>query len=666
MGFPCHYRRPVVTGAPVQQSSPESSRVSAMENRLEMVEALLQQLSGTAAGSRDSHDDASSFTAPSDDTTLPAVERDSVDGLGTITFSGETISHYFGLSSNSAFAAQISRAVKTIHRPVPAVSTATPNSNLDTSLEGTGRIIEPHSTSNVPPSTAMLSRPASPFRRLQQRKAADLLHLPPSNEMLLLIQAYFSRAGGYFSYVNKASLVHFAQSVQSATMSNISQPFLSLLNAVLACGKSLTLPDSQDIQGDEAQADVYFERAFALSPWVASNTASLETVQGLAVMTQYAEGTSRSAKTWKLHGLLVQAAYNIGLHVEDDTNALHFSPLELEMRRRTWYMCLTLDRMLSSTLGRPPLLQEARVTIPLPCERDFSDKTSPLQQPSAVMAQTTSYCDLFIETIQLHRLLGDLLGELYDQNRSCRQSLGTSDLLTRVMKLDERCHDWQSNLSPSLKLVRPGDHTSPTETPADGARVVLTLRYFSIQLLLYRSILTEYLGHVASGTLPIQTASMDAACQIYVSVCADIAKETIDLIADAQRSGTALPSWWFVLYYLFQSALVIFGTVVFAKSSLARPNLCQFDALAQLQKAAAMVEVVAKNTVIARRCSKYLVAVIQAMQALQLPSSQSESLDFPNDSSGTFAEDFLAFSNMSEFDLHSSLFSGDGNYLFVS
>ena len=40
----------------------------------------------------------------------------------------------------------------------------------------------------------------------------------------------------------------------------------------------------------------------------------------------------------------MQAAYNIGLHVEDGTMTLDITPLEREMRRRTWYMCLVLDR----------------------------------------------------------------------------------------------------------------------------------------------------------------------------------------------------------------------------------------------------------------------------------------------------------------------------------
>ena len=74
---------------------------------------------------------------------------------------------------------------------------------------------------------------------------------------------------------------------------------------------------------------------------------SLRIVQGLAVLTQYAEGTSCSAQTWKLHGLLMQAAFNIGLHVEDASTTPDMTPLEREMRRRTWYMCLVLDRFVN-------------------------------------------------------------------------------------------------------------------------------------------------------------------------------------------------------------------------------------------------------------------------------------------------------------------------------
>ena len=59
-------------------------------------------------------------------------------------------------------------------------------------------------------------------------------------------------------------------------------------------------------------------------------------------MTQYLQGTSRSAQTWRLHGLLVQTALQIGVHTKE--NMAKFSPLQGEIRKRTWYTCVVLDR----------------------------------------------------------------------------------------------------------------------------------------------------------------------------------------------------------------------------------------------------------------------------------------------------------------------------------
>lgn len=59
-------------------------------------------------------------------------------------------------------------------------------------------------------------------------------------------------------------------------------------------------------------------------------------------MTQYLQGTSRSAQTWKLHGLLVQAAFQLGAYTKDSSSRL--SACEQEIRTRIWYTCIILDR----------------------------------------------------------------------------------------------------------------------------------------------------------------------------------------------------------------------------------------------------------------------------------------------------------------------------------
>lgn len=87
-----------------------------------------------------------------------------------------------------------------------------------------------------------------------------------------------------------------------------------------------------------------------------------------------------SLQTWTTHGLAVKAALSIGLHAKDASK--RFSPLEQEIRKRTWFGCVVLDRLvhpfalwvallttdrsLCMTFGRPSTIPEDYVRLPLP------------------------------------------------------------------------------------------------------------------------------------------------------------------------------------------------------------------------------------------------------------------------------------------------------------
>ena len=55
--------------------------------------------------------------------------------------------------------------------------------------------------------------------------------------------------------------------------------------------------------------------------------------------------------------------------------------------------------MLSSTLGRPPLLLEAVAQVHQPSEGEVLDHTSPSQPLSQVMGQNPSFRELFVESM---------------------------------------------------------------------------------------------------------------------------------------------------------------------------------------------------------------------------------------------------------------------------
>jgi hypothetical protein len=82
-------------------------------------------------------------------------------------------------------------------------------------------------------------------------------------------------------------------------------------------------------------------------------------------MGQYLQGTQKSVETWTMHGLAVKAALQLGLHSAEASKPL--SPLDQEVRKRTWYGCVVLDRTLSMTFGRPCAIPDDYVRLPLPC-----------------------------------------------------------------------------------------------------------------------------------------------------------------------------------------------------------------------------------------------------------------------------------------------------------
>lgn len=74
-------------------------------------------------------------------------------------------------------------------------------------------------------------------------------------------------------------------------------------------------------------------------------------VQYLLILGQYLQGTQKSVQAWNTHGLAITAAYQLGLHSPDANRG--FSPLEREIRKRTWFGCILLDRYINQTIGIP-------------------------------------------------------------------------------------------------------------------------------------------------------------------------------------------------------------------------------------------------------------------------------------------------------------------------
>jgi hypothetical protein len=305
-----------------------------------------------------------------------AILHDATDGMGSVSFSEEENTGFFGPSSNISFTRQIVRAVKATLRSQPLQQ------------------VRGYRNDEHQPQSQMLhvSRPPSP---LHQRIDTDdwraenpiSMALPPDEECIRLIRQYCGRTGVLFPYIHEESFIATYNSFKATNFRKVRRSWLGLLNMMLAMATRTAVNSMVSAQEREEQSDTFFVRGWRLCEKQVKYSPSLEIVQFLLLLSQYLQGTSQGAETWNAHGLTVKSAYQLGLH---STDALkQYPPLEREIRKRTWYMCIILDRTLSMTFGRPFVIPASYIRVPHPEPYDM-DASLPLGGMASISSSPQS------------------------------------------------------------------------------------------------------------------------------------------------------------------------------------------------------------------------------------------------------------------------------------
>jgi len=330
---------------PVDTSSQMFSYLDSLESRLSTVEDALESLSSRLddheASGRQRYLESGSkrrltgidlrdAIAAEDEYNAAVPEQEPTDGMGSIGFTEEDDSAYFGPSSNIAFTRHIVRAITATVNNQPV--TGTPSSHG-------GTILDSH--------ILHVSRPATPVGRKidmadENGDPQSLFILPPEDETFALIRSYFTATGVLFPYIDETAFMVTYEELRSTGFRKARRSWLALLNIILAMGTSASYHAGLNAEERNAKADVFFSRAMALSAKQIRHGTSLEILQLLLLRGQYLQGTEEAVQTWNVHGLAVKVAYQLGVHSKDALK--HYPPLEREIRVRTWYGCVALDR----------------------------------------------------------------------------------------------------------------------------------------------------------------------------------------------------------------------------------------------------------------------------------------------------------------------------------
>ncbi|KAJ5373434.1 hypothetical protein N7517_005440 [Penicillium concentricum] len=485
--------------------------------------------------------------------TMPGLigTEDSVDGMGAVIFADEEDSGFFGPSSNIAFLRHLSSAiVQPGYFPSPGAA------------EG---------------GFVNASRPSSPLRQAgqNQRVQVNIFALPPQANTLELIERYFSNTGLLFPYIYPPVFLETYHQMTRENFSRVRRTWLGLLNMVLAMATITAIPGSASADARIEESDVFYQRGLGLCGSEILRGTTLEVVQYLLLMGQYLQGTQKSIQAWTVHGLAVKAALQLGLHSRHASKL--FSPIEQEMRKRTWYGCVVLDRTLSMTFGRPAAIPDSYVKLELPTKREFENSTGLVDDETAALSVA-----FFNATIGLYKQLWNILELLYGQNIGCDGPLPVSETVAHIFSLEQHLFSWERSLIHPLQLISlanindlPHDQmSSNSQYLSLKFQVILTLRYLNLRVLLHRPILVKFI--TASRSPDRDPQDMRLLQQIGMNslqICADSAMEIIDIVhrvlSEPGWKRNLLGAWWFSLYYTFNAALVLIGVSwVYRDSSL--------------------------------------------------------------------------------------------------
>ncbi|KAK7699453.1 hypothetical protein SLS64_011591 [Diaporthe eres] len=467
------------------------------------------------------------------------VSPDATDGIGSIEFTKEDDSGYYGPSSNIAFTRNIRRALSTLLSQSLAQRSHRLGSSHRPSLD-VSRPQTPHKEAARPAAEESGSYADSSGPR------NDCLSLPPDDEMDALVDRFFRDTGALFPFVHPYTFMETYRHTKSTGFRRSRRSWLCLLNSILAMSIFTSGSWSSTATERGAKAEVFFTRAKALCLDQMLSGSSLETVQAMLLMSQYLQGTHRSVMTWNMHGIAVKAAFQLGLH--STTSLKAYTPLERETRTRTWFACVMLDRTLSMTFGRPPAIPDSYIRTPLPQPYSGTD----ILPTAEVSVDDAMSIHFFVATMWVLKVFS----YPYPDN---------SVMLTasHILEIEHQLLEWQASLPPLLSLTSPAEIRNDNDfCLARRFRVILTLRHHNVRLLAHRRIFDLYLASIERGRgYDAHESMLIQIGERSKNVCLQTASELISIVNvithSPQPKCGLLGAWWFTLYYTLNAALTI-------------------------------------------------------------------------------------------------------------
>ncbi|KAJ9614660.1 hypothetical protein H2200_002797 [Cladophialophora chaetospira] len=448
-----------------------------------------------------------------------------------------TPNEYFGESSTFNFVANVGSPLEGRQESVSAASGARPPpTELHTSLAA--------------------SSPSVPVFELLGSDCEDPFGLPSRFVADRLVDAYFRFRHPLNPYLHEGTFrqryrsLWLSQDVGGEEATQQTLAWFGLVNLVFAFGS-----DHASTTGrSAADRSRYFKRAKCLIFSGLLQMGTIELVQALLLMGQYLHGSLELNDCWTVVGLAIRTAQGLGLHL--DPAKFTTNRIEQEVRKRIWWGCFVLDRVLGIKVGRPTMPDGPglEVGMPLAVDDEFlSNSENSSSQPQGVPSKLEYFNQVILQCRLMEKILETLYGEDSSQGNTqkARAVHDPPRFLALSVQLDGELVAWQENLPRHLK-----PEAQALDWHFERQRNILMMRFLHARHLVHRQTLLLYITRRVKD--PFQQEIM----RTCVKRCITAAYDSITQVSTLHQHNKLSP-FWHNSHYVFAAlgVLLVYHTV---------------------------------------------------------------------------------------------------------
>jgi hypothetical protein len=386
--------------------------------------------------------------------------------------------------------------------------------------------------------------------------------------------------------------VHAVYETDPEQYTNEHMKFLPLLYAVLAVGFLFSNPDNEntmlDLKGyNEAIEQGYRFLEASKQMLDITDCRDLRTIQTVFFMILFLQSSAKLATCYAYIGIALRACCRLGLHRKLPTNK--FNPIELEERKRIFWIIRKIDTYVGGMLGLPQMLSDEDIDQELPAEIHDECITEDGIQP--MPTGTFSLIKATNAHTRLTFIYRKVVRYIYPIKNSPTSTINGNYTIShgRIRELERDLQVWMDELPVEL---RPSENAG---MELSRVQQLLRMSYAHVQMMMYRPFI-HYVSQ-ACQTGP-KTDKRSFAC---AAACVSVARNIVHITSEMKRRGLLVGAYWFVMYTTYFAIISLVYFLLENPNSPAGGDILK-DALEGRETLASL----AQKSMAADRCSESL------------------------------------------------------------